>query len=494
MNTAAKVGAFFLAVLVIAALLIWKIEDIRIGHGKAQTVTAEFKDVAGLDEKSTVRVAGVRVGKVGKIRVDPRTGKALVDLEIDPGVEIRQGSVPQIANLGLLGEKYVELYPGPAGGPPLPAGSVLKGDTPVSFDEITKLARDIEVQIKDISTNLNQSLGGAQGEERLRTIVENVKIITDDLRVMVSSNRGNVDSTIANFKEFSAMMTKLVDRVDRLVEANSANVTQGIANIQDISKKLETTADNLNQITGRIQSGQGTIGKLVESDETHKNLNDALVAVKEGVSGIDKALGQVRRTHFDFGMRAEYLFRGQANPQSFGAAQGAGKGYFTLDIEPPDSPRFYRLELSTQPNGRRFDESNLYQITFPDGHTEVFTVNRTEFKDELAISALVGWRWNAFTLRGGLIESRGGGGIDYAMLRNRLRFSADMWDFNRPNEFAPHAKITTRYYFSPSVYLTGGWDDFLNRSRKTDSIFMGAGIRWTDDDIKYLLGSVPIHP
>ena len=80
------------------------------------------------------------------------------------------------------------------------------------------------------------------------------------------------------------------------------------------------------------------------------------------------------------------------------------------------------------------------------------------------------------------------------MLRNRLRFSADMWDFNRPNEFAPHAKITTRYYFSPSVYLTGGWDDFLNRSRKTDSIFMGAGIRWTDDDIKYLLGSVPIHP
>ena len=54
-----------------------------------------------------------------------------------------------------------------------------------------------------------------------------------------------------------------------------------------------------------------------------------------------------------------------------------------------------------------------------------------------------------------------------------------------------HAKVSTRYYFSPSVYVTGGWDDFLNRSRKTDSIFLGAGLRWSDDDIKYLLSSLP---
>ena len=39
--------------------------------------------------------------------------------------------------------------------------------------------------------------------------------------------------------------------------------------------------------------------------------------------------------------------------------------------------------------------------------------------------------------------------------------------------------------------MTGGWDDFLNRSRKADSLFLGAGLRWTDDDIKYLLSSIP---
>ena len=69
-----------------------------------------------------------------------------------------------------------------------------------------------------------------------------------------------------------------------------------------------------------------------------------------------------------------------------------------------------------------------------------------------------------FAARGGLIEGRGGAGIDYMMLKDRLRFSADMWDFNRPDDYSAHARIAGRFYFSPSVFVTGGWDDFLNRS------------------------------
>jgi phospholipid/cholesterol/gamma-HCH transport system substrate-binding protein len=481
MSTAAKVGAFFLAVLVLAGILIWKIEDLRIGRGPAQKVAVEFKDVAGLDEKSTVRVAGVRVGKVSRIRLNPN-GNALVEIELDRDVDLRMGASASVANLGLLGEKYVELIPGPVGAARLPEGSTLKGDVPVTFDQITKLARDIEVDIKDITRNLNQSLGGPEGEERLRTIVDNVRLITEDLKVMVSANRGNVDTTIANFREFSGMMTQLVERLDRLIAANQENVTTGIANIRDISQKLETTADNLNQITGRIQAGEGTVGKLVQSDETHKNLNEALVAVREGVGGLNKALGSVGRIKLDLGLRAEYLER-----------HADGKGYVTLNINKQDSPQFYQVELSTQPVGRRVKTTSTETTTFPDGHRETTITELEEFKDQLAISALFGYRWKDFAIRGGLIESRGGGAVDYSTLRDRLRFSAEMFDFGR-EDFSAHAKVSTRYFFSPSVYLVGGWDDFLNRSRKTDSLFLGAGIRWTDDEIKYLLGSVPLRP
>ena len=119
-------------------------------------------------------------------------------------------------------------------------------------------------------------------------------------------------------------MTQLVDRVDKLIASNQANVTQGIANIKDVTGKLETTADNVNQITGKIKEGEGTVGKLVQSEETHKNLNEALVAVKEGVAGLNKALG-TRRQDQD----RPRVSVGDPAPLS------KGKGYFTLDIDPP---------------------------------------------------------------------------------------------------------------------------------------------------------------
>ena len=182
-------------------------------------------------------------------------------------------------------------------------------------------------------------------------------------------------------------------------------------------------------------------------------------------------------------MRSEYLTR-----------TSNAKGYFGVNINKKDSPQFYQVELSTQPNGLRDLTTSVVTTTFPDGHTETTTIQNTQFEDKLGITAMMGWRWNDFALRAGLIESRGGAGIDYKILNDRLRFSGEIFDFNRPESFAAHGKVTTRYFFSPSVYVTGGWDDFLNRSRKADSLFIGAGLRWTDDDIKYLLGAVSIRP
>ena len=63
----------------------------------------------------------------------------------------------------------------------------------------------------------------------------------------------------------------------------------------------------MNAITGRIAEGQGTVGQLVQSDETSKNLNEALVAVKEGVDSLTGAMTKVKKWNLDLGLRAEYL-------------------------------------------------------------------------------------------------------------------------------------------------------------------------------------------
>ncbi len=477
MNAVAKVGFFFLVVLVLAGILIFKIEDLHLGRKAGKSVSIVFKDVSGLDDKATVRVAGVRVGKVARIKLIE--GRAYVTVELDSAVDLRQGASAAIGNLGLLGEKYLELIPGPVGAPPLPEDSVLTGNQAVSFDQVTKLARDIEMDVKDITSSLRGALGGPQGEQTTRAIVENIERITEELKVIVATNHATVDATIANLREFSNEMTKLANRIDALVATNSPNTTAAVGNIKEISDKLQHTADNLNSITDKVNTGKGTVGQLLNSDETSRNLNDALVAVKEGVGTLNKTLGKAGKIKIDLGMRAEYL-----------TTPTKSKGYLTADII-PDADHFYRLELATQPFGKRSLTTTNITTTFPDGHQETTTIQKEKFDDGNAVSALFGFNFGDLTLRAGLEESRGGGGVDYSLLKKRLRFSFDAWDFAR-QDYNAHAKVGGRYYFSPSIYATAGWDDFLNRKKKADSVFIGAGVRWSDDDLKLLLGSVPL--
>src|SRR5947199_7624001 len=139
MSSAAKVGVFMLIVLAILGWFILKIEDIPVGRGhEARTVKAVFDSVAGLDKKSAVRVAGVRVGKVTDIRLRP-DGKAEVTMELDRDVQLHQNAAAHVANLGLLGEKYIELDPGSANLPVVPEGQqvVLRGSQPASMDDVT---------------------------------------------------------------------------------------------------------------------------------------------------------------------------------------------------------------------------------------------------------------------------------------------------------------------------------------------------------------------
>lgn len=476
MSTAAKVGAFFLAALVLVFLMIWKIQGFELGAAKGTMVSAAFKNVAGLDAKAIVRLAGVEVGRVDGIRLE--NGSAIVDIRLREEVRLREGATAAVTSLGFLGEKYVELTPGPTGAAPLPDGATIRGEDAVTFDEIAKMAHDIEKDVKGITDDMKSSVKGALGEERLTAIVDNVLALSRDLRRLVETNQANIDATTSNFRDFSASMTTLVDRVDRLVAANSPNVTQGIESAKDLSAKLGTTADNVNAITDKIRSGQGTIGQLVQSDETSKNLNDALVSVKEGVQSLNEALSTAKKISLDLAMRAEYY-----------TSSADGKAYFTVDVIPKDKPRFYRLGISTDPLGRRTTTDTIRTITFPDGHTETILEEEIQYQNKVNFTAEVGYKWKDMVLRAGVMESSGGVGVDYIPMKKRYRFSGQIWDFGRPDDFAPHAKIWGSYYFSPSVFLSVGWDDFLNTSRKADSFLFGAGVRWGDEDIKYLAGA-----
>jgi phospholipid/cholesterol/gamma-HCH transport system substrate-binding protein len=508
MSSAAKIGIFMLIILGVLGFFVMKIEDVKIGRGAGtKKMTAVFDSVAGLDNKSSVRVAGVRVGKVTDVRLRP-DGKAEVELEIDKDVRLHTNAFARVANLGLLGEKYVEIEPGSANAPLIPDTQkiVLRGSEPASMDDVTNQVSEIATDVKAITESLRATLGGQAGQARLNEIVENVRLVTVQMRELVAANRTNVDATLANARAISeslrqripqlaATIERTADEIGGTVGENREDVKVIVDNLRKLSSDLQTSTENLNAITGQVKKGEGTVGKLVYSDEAHDKLSKALDAVEGGVTELKNTLGRVGRIEMDLGINSDY-YAGLNQPSGpAGDLAGNSRSAISLRLNPnPEHNRFYNIELADSPRGRKREKVFEETVTNPaTGESTTTVTKETKFDRDFLVSAQVGWNLQPLVVRLGLIDSTGGAGVDYRY-SERISATAEAFDFSKRYDNQPHLRLYGEYTFrkekphTPALFVRSGIDNPLNDT----SFTFGGGIRWRDDDLKYLLGSIPI--
>jgi phospholipid/cholesterol/gamma-HCH transport system substrate-binding protein len=507
MSSAAKVGIFMLIILAIVAYFVVKIEDIRVGRaGGVRQVTAVFDNAAGLNEKTDVRIAGVPAGSVRRIELT-EDGKARVILDVNADVQLYENASAQIANLGLLGEKYIELDPGtPAARPITAEAVVIRGGTASSIDDVTKQVSEIATDVKAITSSLRAVMAGPQGQQRLDEIVVNVQTITREIRELVGANRANVDATVANMRaltaDLRAELPRLADSIDNVakqiggtVGENRQEIREIVDNLKVLSADLRVTTQNLNSITGQVKSGEGTVGKLLYSDEAHEKLTSALASVDKGVGELRDTLGRVSRLGLDLGIKADYYAGLNKESEGFENLGGSSRSAVTLRLTPnPERNRFYNVELSDSPRGQRQDK--IVEETVIDlatGQSRTTRTKTTKFERDFLVSAQAGWDFDELALRIGLFDSTGGVGADYDW-NDRLRFTGEVFDFGQRRDDNPHIRLFSEYTFrrekenAPRLFFTTGVDNALN-----DLAFsVGGGIRWRDDDLKYLLGSIPL--
>ena len=114
-NIEMTVGAFILLGIAALAFLAIKVSGLNLSADGRDTyrISASFNNVAGLTARSQVMVAGVQVGHVTDIHIDPLTVRAVVDMAIDRKVDyLTADSIASIKTAGVLGEQYVSIAPG----------------------------------------------------------------------------------------------------------------------------------------------------------------------------------------------------------------------------------------------------------------------------------------------------------------------------------------------------------------------------------------------
>jgi len=101
------VGLFTLVSLVIALYMVFRTGDLRLDRQPGYQVFAYFPDVAGLDVGDTVRVAGVRVGKVETIQLERNQGRVV--FSVDHRVALYEDASARVETYGLLGDRYIDV-------------------------------------------------------------------------------------------------------------------------------------------------------------------------------------------------------------------------------------------------------------------------------------------------------------------------------------------------------------------------------------------------
>lgn len=480
-----KIGIFMFIVFLIAGYLIIKIEEIPFGKAKMQRIVAHFPDVAGLDLKAAVRVFGVRIGKVEKIKLLP--DGAEVTLLVDPSLKLGKGAKAYVRNMGLLGDKYVELYPGDISLGILEKGEKIKGLSPVSYDEILSKLSDIGSNIKDLTGSLKKSLTGKEIEEKIKKIISNIEDFTNSAKLILSENRDqirefsiNLNQASLKIKEeipkISENLKELIENLNETLKENRGDIRESISKLKESIENLKESLASFSSIMEKIDRGEGTIGKLINKDESHDKLISTLDSIEKGADSLTNTIGRTQKWGLNLGFRFEQLEK-HYKSQSF----------FSLKLNTSEK-RFYLFEGVSDPFGVRNEKTEEIINYNPDG-TYSKTIKKTiKYDKRFAFTFMFGWNFYPFSLRAGIEQNYGGIGIDWFLKKDKLFLSFDAFDFSTEGRKA-HLKFSTRYYPYSFFYFTLGYDDPLNKDRK--SIFFGGGIRWDDEDFKYVLSGLP---
>lgn len=461
----------------VLAYMSFKVGGFSLFREEGYRLSAVFDSASGLDKKSYIRIAGVKVGQVESVSLEGDAAK--ISMWIQPSVKIKRGGYAAIRSSGLLGDRYVEIVPG------VDAAFLGEGDILPSRQEAPDMENmmdrfsGITDDVKAVTSALREIFVGREGNVAIKEILWNAQKLTDGIYGFVKDNRDSLGRSVYNFETFSESLNdrgnalfQSLNNLARKVERGEGTLGK-LINDEAAYEKLNRSLDDLAQtlkglqaITKKVESGEGTIGKLFSDEKVYENLNATL-------EGLGSAIGRVERFKMYVGLRNEYQLQGDEN-----------KGYFTLRLQ-PRIDKYYLLEVIDDPRGRVTEET---EVKTTNGVPITVTSLKTQRK--LKVSAQFGRQMDDLALRVGLVESSFGVGADYIFPNENFSVRLDAWDFNSDDPLSEraHLKLTTSYTLLDHIRLEAGYDQILNRS--LDTYFLGAGLTFEDDDLKYLLSGI----
>ncbi|MDD2828293.1 MAG: MlaD family protein [Sulfuricurvum sp.] len=461
MKLEAKIGMFVVTALVALLLLSTQVTSFGKWGQKGYTLEAYIEDASGIEKGTHVSMNGVLVGEVQAISIEGK--RVRLTLSINETVKIPDDSSVVVAQESLLGAKVINIIVGDSTAMLHEGSTLVQSKRYASFDQtsdsVNAAAKELELLLKDFRSTLDD-----EHRKAIQEAIVAFRNVGVNLDGVIVDNRDDLHSAIANFKTMSEGFSQTADTVNKDLPTIMARINSLTTRMDNISGSLEHTLPESIDKFNDIEDNVTTI--LTENRSGIKNTIDSagsfFKSAENAFEKVDTLLSTFTTSELQVAMNTDYMMR-----------DGYAKIYLGATYL-PNPNTYYILDLIST------DDYSNYYVQPPGTH----------IKGKHYITALYGKRFDNTLLRFGAIESTGGVGIDYFMNHDKIKFSAEAFDWNAINDVRgsnPHFKAQVRYQMLKHLELYGGWDNFFNS--QSQNLFFGLGVRFIDNDIKYLSGA-----
>lgn len=284
-----KVGVVF---VLATAILIWGLMYLKGLEllKTSRTFYAVYDQVNGLVKANPVSIKGVKVGQVQRVSFDPDDPqKIVVEIYMLGDYPLAKNSVARIYNSSLLGAQEIEIIPGDSN------KMAVDGDTLLSTIE-ANLGQEVKKQLIPLTGKAEKLIGSIDSlavifqdvlnqntrknltasVEHVKEVLANMADITGKVDTLLYSQKKNLSHIIANIESISANLKKNNDQVNKIL-SNFASLSDSLAKtrIPATMNKVNKTVLELDSVLTKINSGQGSLGQLVNNKQLYLELEKA---------------------------------------------------------------------------------------------------------------------------------------------------------------------------------------------------------------------------
>lgn len=447
-----RVGLFTLAALAAFGVASLKITANKAIFGDYKQYRAIVKDASGIFPRTSIKVAGINAGEIEKIGLKGDAAELIFKLKAE--IPLTQNSYMRIKTVGFLGEKYIDVVVGEPSEIVLGNDEYIKVVGGAGFEDLAKDASEIMSDVKEIMKKVREGIENETSKNVVREILENINEVSASLRRTVGGNEEKLNNIIASVEELSQQLA---------YETNGRNQDSLMAALKKmgpILDEIQIASTDLKVIIGDVKAGKGTVGKLLRDEETVDRVNETL-------SSVNRLMGRINNLQAEMSVYSGYNNKFQGSTELGLDLYTAPERFFRVGAIVND---FYYITEETESSS-----------SGTGGATN--NVSRVTKKDEFKFNFQLGRKVQDFSFRIGLIESKGGLGIDYDLSSLNTKLSAELFNFDREDQPA-FLRLSSEIRIWNVLYSKLVLEDVLSDNV---SYTIYGGLRFTDDDIASLL-------